>query len=76
MNASIIKKILLATVIVGLSVISVYCFWQFIKSAGMSSYPGVSAQALHDINAYAYKNLGVSMASLVTVLLLAILNRH
>lgn len=69
------KKILLTTAVIGLSMVSVYCFWQFIKSAGTSSYPGIAAAELRDINAYAYKNLAVSMASLVSVLLLVVLNR-
>ena len=75
MNASAIKKILLTATIVGLSIISVYCFWQFIQSAGITSYPGIPAGELREINIYAYKNLGVSMASLVTVLILVFRNR-
>ncbi|KAF0192070.1 MAG: hypothetical protein FD165_1138 [Gammaproteobacteria bacterium] len=75
MNSSNMKKVVLTVATAVLSVVTVYCFFQFIKSAGTTSYPGITDSALHDLNVYAYTNLGVSMASLVTVLILVIRNR-
>lgn len=75
MNSSTLRKIALTLTIVVLSTVTIYCFWQFIKTAGTTSYPGISARELQELNAYAYKNLGVSMVSLITALILVIRNR-